>query len=113
MTSTATALPTTSAATVFRIAAFFEAATWLGLLVGMFVKYVLGGGDGGVALFGRVHGVVVLAYVGVAVWTSRRLRWADRTLLLSLFASVPPCGTIFFERWATRSGRFERRRRAR
>jgi len=70
----------------------------------MVVKYVLDQGERGVEVFGRVHGVVVLVYVAAALMTSRRQRWIPRTLLASLLASVPPFGSIVFERWATRTG---------
>ncbi|MDT4941557.1 MAG: hypothetical protein QOJ34_1646, partial [Pseudonocardiales bacterium] len=36
------------AATAFRVVAFAEALSWLGLLTGMFFKYVVDGGAGGV-----------------------------------------------------------------
>jgi len=98
-----------TAARTFRIAAIAEVVTWAGLLVGMFVKHVLGGSSAGVDVFGLVHGIVVLGYVGVALWTASRLGWSNRTLLLALFASVPPGGTIAFERWARRTGQFRRR----
>lgn len=88
----------------FRAIAIAEAVSWFGLLVGMFVKYVVDGGEGGVAVFGRIHGVVVLVYVATVLVTSKRRRWSSRTLLLAVVASVPPFGSVVFERWATRSG---------
>lgn len=87
----------------FRAAAIAEAVSWLGLLIGMFVKYAVDGGDGGVAVFGRIHGVVVLVYVGTVLATSKRQRWSSRTLVLAVVASVPPFGSVVFERWATRT----------
>ncbi len=87
----------------FRAVAVTEAISWIGLLVGMFVKYVLDQGERGVEVFGRVHGVVVLVYVAAALMTSRRQRWIPQTLIASLLASVPPFGSIVFERWATRT----------
>ena len=35
----------------------------------------------------------------------RVLRWSPRTALLALIASVPPLCTVWFERWAQRTGR--------
>lgn len=94
---------------VFRVAAVAEALTWCGLLVGMFQKYVLDRGERGVEVFGRIHGVVVLVYVAVAVWAGWRQRWSSRTLALALLASVPPLFTILFERWARATGQLDTR----
>lgn len=101
------AAPRPVAARVFVVAAFVEAATWVGLLVGMYGKYVAESGERGVEVFGRIHGIVVLGYVAVTLWAARRLRWDGRTLALGLLASVPPLATLVFERWAARSGRLD------
>jgi len=103
----AAARPLAREARWFRTVAYVEAATWLGLLVGMAVKYVGSGSETGVRIFGPVHGVVVLVYVAVTVLAARRLRWGGRTLILALLASVPPFGTLFFEAWAERTGRLQ------
>jgi integral membrane protein len=89
----------------FRVVAFAEAATWLGLLVGMAVKYVGSGSEAGVQVFGPIHGVVVLVYVAITLLAARRLRWGGRTIALGLLASVPPLTTLVFEAWAERTGR--------
>jgi integral membrane protein len=94
---------------LFRIVAVAEAATWLGLLVGMAVKYVGSGSEAGVALFGPIHGVVVLVYVAVTLLVSVRLGWGGRTSTLALLASVPPLATLVFESWAERNGRLRAR----
>jgi integral membrane protein len=77
----------------------------VGLLVGMYVKYVPQTTELGVKIFGPVHGGVFVAYVVVALVTARALRWTVGTTLLALVASVPPLATVAFERWATRAGR--------
>ncbi len=87
----------------FRVAALVEAVTWLGLLVGMAVKYVGDGSERGVQIFGPIHGVVVLGYLLALAWAARDLRWGGRTVMLGLLASVPPGGTLFFEAWAERT----------
>lgn len=92
-------------ATAFRIVAVAEALSWIGLLVGMFVKYVPGTSELGVQIFGPVHGGIFVAYVVVALVAARALRWSIGTTLLALLASIPPLATIWFERWATRTGR--------
>ncbi len=90
---------------LFRVCAVAEACSWAGLLVGMFFKYVVVGDDIGVRVFGPVHGALFVAYVVVAVAVGRVLRWNASTLVLALAASVPPLCTVWFERWARRTGR--------
>ena len=96
-------------ATAFRVVAVAEALSWAGLLAGMYVKHVLGTSEAGVQVFGPVHGVVFLGYVAVAMVAARVLRWSPRTTLLALAAAVPPLVTIWFERWASRTGRLASR----
>ncbi len=91
-------------AIAFRVVAVAEACSWLGLLIGMFVKYVLDTSELGVKIFGPIHGAVFVTYVLVALVAARMLRWSLGTTLLGLAASVPPLVTIWFERWATGSG---------
>src|SRR5918995_3575803 len=76
--------------TAFRIVAVAEALSWIGLLAGMFVKYVPETSEIGVRIFGPIHGGIFLAYVAVALAGSRVLRWNAGTTLLALAASVPP-----------------------
>jgi integral membrane protein len=94
-----------TAATVFRIVAVAEALSWLGLLAGMYVKYVPQTSEVGVQVFGPIHGAIFVAYVVVALVSSRVLRWDVPTTLLALVASVPPLATVVFERWVSRTGR--------
>jgi integral membrane protein len=94
-----------TAVAAFRIVAVAEAISWLGLLVGMYLKYVPQTTELGVQIFGPVHGGVFLLYLAVTVLAARTLRWRVGTTLLALVASIPPLVTVWFERWATRSGR--------
>jgi len=94
-----------TAATAFRIVAVAEALSWLGLLIGMYVKYVPETTELGVQVFGPIHGAVFVAYVVVALVAARVLRWDVRTTMLALIASVPPLATLWFERWAARTDR--------
>jgi integral membrane protein len=98
-----------SAATAFRIVAVAEAFSWLGLLIGMYVKYVPQTTELGVKIFGPIHGGVFVLYLVVTVLAARTLRWTAGTALLALVASVPPLVTVWFERWATRSHRLPAR----
>lgn len=95
--------------TAFRVVAVAEALSWIGLLAGMYVKYVPETTELGVQIFGPIHGGIFVAYVVVALLTARTLRWPVGTAFLALLASIPPLATIWFERRATRTGRLPRR----
>ncbi|WP_086789333.1 DUF3817 domain-containing protein [Crossiella equi] len=86
----------------FRTVAVAEAISWAGLLVGMFFKYVMVGNDIGVKIFGPVHGVIFVAYLFVVLMVREPLRWDGRTTVWALIASIPPFGTIVFERWVNK-----------
>ncbi|HTI25426.1 MAG TPA: DUF3817 domain-containing protein [Kutzneria sp.] len=92
----------------FRAVAVAEAISWAGLLIGMFFKYVLGNAIG-VHIFGSVHGVVFIAYVVLSLLARKALNWDNRTTVWALIASLPPFGSVVFERWATRTGRLAQR----
>jgi integral membrane protein len=92
---------------LFRVAAVAEAFSWAGLLIGMFVKYVVGAGEGGVPVLGMVHGLVFLAYVLVSFAVFAPLAWRPKTLVLALLSSLPPLFTWWFEKWARRSGKLD------
>ncbi len=89
----------------FRLLALAEAVSWAGLLLGMFFKYVVVFDEIGVKIFGPIHGMIFIGYVFVALWVRDPLRWDVRTLVLALIASIPPFGSVIFERWATATGR--------
>ena len=98
-------------ATAFRIVAVAEALSWIGLLIGMYVKYVPETTELGVKIFGPIHGGIFVAYVVVALLAARVLRWSAGTTLLALVASIPPLATLWFERWADRTDRLPGRER--
>lgn len=98
---------TNKAAVLFRVVAVAEAFSWAGLLTGMFFKYVVELGEGGVPVLGMVHGVLFALYVVVTLAVSRVLGWRFGTLLLALLAAVPPLFTWLFERWALRRGKLD------
>ena len=100
----------------FRFIAVLEAITWLALLIAMFFKWVLGHTEA-VAVPGMVHGIVFVVFVIVSIITAMSLKWQASTpltlgsrevripvLVLALISSIPPFGTIVFERWAARNG---------
>src|SRR3712207_7803086 len=57
--------------TLFR-SAVAEALSWLGLLAGMYVKYVPETTELGVKIFGPIHGGIFVAYVVVALFAADR-----------------------------------------
>ncbi len=89
----------------FRLVAIWEAITWLALLIAMFFKWVLGHEEA-IRIPGMVHGIAgFMLFVVVALATAWSLKWDLKTTFLALVSSVPPFGTIVFERWAVRTGR--------
>ena len=89
---------------VFTIAARFEAFTWAGLLLGMFVKYQLELSEAGVWLFGRLHGAAFLVYFVVSIVAAIRLRWPWWCGVLAVLAAIPPLVTYPLELWFRRRG---------
>lgn len=88
----------------FAIAAFIEAFTWAGLLVGMLFKYGIGTTELGVWLFGRLHGAAFILYVFATLFAALRLRWPWWATVLALLAAVPPLVTWPLEVWFRRRG---------
>lgn len=89
---------------IFTVVARVEALTWLGLLIGMFLKHVTETTDLGVWLFGRVHGFAFIAYFIVAIFAGLRLRWPWWASLLAVLASIPPLVTFPLEVWYRKMG---------
>lgn len=101
----------------FRFIAVLEAITWLALLIAMFFKWVLGHTEA-VAVPGMVHGIVFVVFVIVTIMTAVSLTWTARValplgegrevgipiVLWALASSIPPFGSLVFERWAVRHG---------
>ncbi|TRW78885.1 DUF3817 domain-containing protein [Mycolicibacterium sp. 018/SC-01/001] len=98
-----------NAAAWFRLIAFAEALSWIGLLAGMYFKYLgTPRTEIGVKIFGPIHGGVFIAFVIAAVFTGMALRWRPGTWLLALLGSIVPLGSVIFLIWADRTGRMER-----
>ncbi len=88
----------------FRIVAFAEATSWLGLLIGMFIKYVPETTEQGVKIFGPIHGGIFLTYLLATLAARRTFGWSLRTTFWALFSSIPPFATAVFEVVADRKG---------
>lgn len=95
-----------SAAAWFRLIAFAEAVSWIGLLIGMYFKY-LGSPrtEVGVKIFGPVHGGIFVAFLAAAFLVGIAHKWGLGTWLLALLGSIVPLGSVIFLIWADRTGR--------
>lgn len=91
----------------FRAIAFAEACSWLGLLIGMYLKYVPETTEAGVKIFGPIHGTIFLAYLLVTFTARSTFGWSLRTTALALVSSIPPFATAVFEVFADRRGSLE------
>jgi len=89
----------------FQVTAIVEACTWVGLLIGMAVKYLGSGDETGVHLFGPLHGAAFIAYLLATLWVAIRFGWPRGVIVLGVAASIPPLATWAFEAWALRTGR--------
>ena len=90
----------------FRVIAFAEAVSWVGLLIGMYFKY-LGAPrtEVGVKVFGPVHGAIFVAFVVAALLAGTAYKWGIGTWLLAMLGSIVPLGSVIFLIWADRNGR--------
>jgi integral membrane protein len=90
----------------FRLIAFAEALSWVGLLVGMYFKY-LGSPrtEIGVKVFGPVHGGIFVAFVVAALLVGIAYKWGVLTWVMALLGSIVPLGSVIFLIWADRTGR--------
>ena len=88
---------------LFQITAIAEACSWIGLLVGMFFKYIVVGDDLGVKIFGPIHGALFVAYCGLVLLIARRDSWSLKTVALGLACAIPPLTSIWFERRMART----------
>jgi integral membrane protein len=90
----------------FRLIAFAEAVTWVGLLIGMYFKYLATPRtEVGVKIFGMAHGLVFIAFVVAALLVGMAFKWRATVWLLALLASIVPLGSVIFLIWAERTGR--------
>ena len=83
---------------LFRYTGWLEGLSYLLLLfVAMPLKYIWGE-PSMVRVVGMAHGLLFLAYVGLAFAMCDREHWAMRTLGLALLASLLPFGPFVFDR---------------
>src|ERR1700759_1091394 len=102
MTST---FGTRGAAWGFRLIAFAEAVSWVGLLLGMYFKYLgTPRTEIGVKVFGMAHGLIFIAFIATGLLVGMAAKWPLRTWLLGLLASIVPLASVMFLIWTERSG---------
>jgi integral membrane protein len=90
----------------FRLVALLEAVSWIGLLAGMFFKYVgTSRTEIGVKIFGPVHGGVFMAFLLAALLAGIAFKWGIGTWLLALLGSIVPLGSVIFLIWADKTAR--------
>jgi integral membrane protein len=98
-----------SAAGWFRLIALAEAVSWVGLLIGMYFKYLgTPRTETGVKVFGMAHGLVFIAFVVAGLLVGIALKWTAGTWLLALLASIVPLCSVIFLIWVDRTGRMGR-----
>ncbi len=88
----------------FRVIAIAEACSWLGLLIGMYLKYVPETTEAGVKIFGPIHGTIFLAYLAISLVARSTFGWSFKVFALALVSSIPPFATVLFEVLADRAG---------
>jgi integral membrane protein len=77
------------------LVALAEAVTWVGLLMGMYFKYLADPRtEIGVKIFGMAHGIVFIAFVIAAILVGRAMSWRFGTWLLALVGSIVPLGGV-------------------
>lgn len=84
--------------------AYFEAISYLLLLVAVVVYRVLEGPDA-VGVLGPIHGIAFLVYLGLALQIRTDQGWGLRTTIVVILASAVPLGGF----WAGRHLREEHR----
>jgi integral membrane protein len=90
----------------FRLVALLEAVSWVGLLVGMYFKYLgTPRTEIGVKVFGMVHGLVFIAFVVTAVLAGIAFGWTVNTWLPVLLAGIVPLASVIFLIWTDRTAR--------
>lgn len=95
-----------TAAGRFRVVAFAEAVSWVGLLLGMYFKYIgTPQTEIGVKIFGPIHGGVFVAFLIAALMVGVAVKWDVAAWLLALLGSIVPLGSVIFLIWADRTGR--------
>lgn len=86
----------------FRYVAIAEACSFLALLVATIIKYSQDAPEG-VQVLGPIHGLLFLAYVGLALAVRGQARWSNAVTLGVLIGAVLPGGGFAVDRWLARN----------
>jgi integral membrane protein len=87
---------------LFRLAAFGEAIGWTLLIFGIgWQKFAAGHSGIPVLLAGKIHGMLFLMYMLAAAGLYPALNWPRPKAFVALLASIPPYGSLIFERWSS------------
>ena len=82
---------------LFRIIALLEGLSYILLLfVAVPIKYSLGDTTY-VKLLGMPHGILFVAYLGLAFYFKQEQNWSVKTLTIILLGSVVPFGTFYVD----------------
>lgn len=87
-----------------RFLGILEAITWVFLLTGSVLKRLPEPITWPVMVFGMLHGLVFVLYAINCLLASREFEWPGKTTGLALLSAVVPFSSLFFERWAIRTG---------
>lgn len=74
---------------ILMVVTFLEAVSWIGLIIGMIMKYGFDN-EAGVSLMGRVHGMFFMAFVVTLFMTQAQEKWPIRRTIVSFLESIPP-----------------------
>ena len=70
-------------------ASIAETISWAGLIIRIIMKYGFDNGSG-TSLFGPIHGMLFLAYVGLTFVCSAEYKWPLKRTAIVLLAAIPP-----------------------
>lgn len=87
-----------------RLFGLLEAPSWALLLLGSVLKRLPEPITWPVMVFGMLHGLIFVLYAISLLLAWREFGWSLKTALLGLVSSVVPFTSLWFERWAIRSG---------
>ncbi|MBF6171714.1 DUF3817 domain-containing protein [Nocardia blacklockiae] len=87
-----------------RLFGVLEAVSWALLLTGSVLKRLPEPITWPVMVFGMLHGLVFVVFALSLLLAWREFEWPGKTLLLGLLSSVVPFTSVWFERWAIRTG---------
>lgn len=98
-------MPSDRLGRIFVVAAIVEAFTWAGLLIGMFLEYIVDVTRIGITVFGPIHGAAFIVYGALALVAAVRFKWSLKLLIVTWASAIPPFTTIPMERWLRRHDR--------